>query len=351
MQVCLSTSNQDSLIHAWDIHSATLLGSFKSNQSDSICTDSKWILAPQKNSSLLHCWDISKAALAFKFVLPEELSRVALSHSGSYLAGAGVSGKIYFWDWNKGQLLHSFDAHFQSISSLLFTIDDAFLVSGGHDGLIHIWSLSCLSSPQPSTLSGHTLPITDITSSLLLSKDTRLFSSSMDKTCRIWDLNEKSCLLSLSFPQPLTCLTVDPLESVIYAGSVSGVIYSHPLYQKSGLGKWQSVSESSCLESPMEFIGHSESINSLSLDFDGTRLISASSDKSVRVWDAKSRQSLRTFEHHKGPVTDLFIMTCPIDLFNSSKTHQVNKSLSKYPSSSFSMPIYQKFTSLEDSRD
>lgn len=46
--------------------------------------------------------------------------------------------------WQKmstGALLTSYDAHYRAITCLAWTNDDAALVSGSEDALLHVWSL------------------------------------------------------------------------------------------------------------------------------------------------------------------------------------------------------------------
>jgi len=48
--------------------------------------------------------------------------------------------------------------------------------------------------------------------------------------------------------------------------------------------------------------GHGSSVASVAFSPDNTHFVSASSDKSVKVWDAGSRQCLHTFYEHKDQV-------------------------------------------------
>ena len=63
-------------------------------------------------------------------------------------------------------------------------------------------------------------------------------------------------------------------------------------------------------------------MTSLALSFDGSLLISASEDGNCTVWDVISRQPLRKFESHKGPITHVSCILRPSELVtgNSSNT-------------------------------
>ena len=51
--------------------------------------------------------------------------------------------------------------------------------------------------------------------------------------------------------------------------------------------------------------GHTSAVNSVAFSADGDRLASASSDKTVRVWDAKTGQLLHTLDGHTSYVTSV----------------------------------------------
>jgi WD40 repeat protein len=49
--------------------------------------------------------------------------------------------------------------------------------------------------------------------------------------------------------------------------------------------------------------GHSGEVSSVAFSSDGTKVVSGSWDKTVRVWDVASGEVLHTLEAHSSPVT------------------------------------------------
>src|SRR5262245_50855594 len=52
-------------------------------------------------------------------------------------------------------------------------------------------------------------------------------------------------------------------------------------------------------------LGHTERVTSVAVSDDGSRIISGSNDKTVKLWDGASGALLRTFYGHAGPVTSV----------------------------------------------
>lgn len=128
-EVAVTSSSADSLVYIWDLRSGAILGSLKGNKSDARTTAtlpipahsggtlfSSGFLAAQNDRALVHVWNWTKVStysislhallntyanrqgqLHAKFVLPEKLSSLAISHSGLYCVGGGQSGRVYIW--------------------------------------------------------------------------------------------------------------------------------------------------------------------------------------------------------------------------------------------------------------
>ena len=61
----------------------------------------------------------------------------------------------------------------------------------------------------------------------------------------------------------------------------------------------QDVSKFKCLKT---LEGHSHEVISVAYSPDGTKIISGSKDKTIKIWDANTGQCLKTLEGHTGTV-------------------------------------------------
>ena len=131
---------------------------------------------------------------------------VVLSPSGNVLASGSTSGLVTLWrifdiivvdEANAvngmarvsrtitGNLLHNLSGHTGWVNNLDFSTDGRFLVSGGEDGTVMLWSVED-GTPGP-VLTGHSGPVTAVD----ISPDDRLIASgSEDGTVRLWIMEE-----------------------------------------------------------------------------------------------------------------------------------------------------------------
>ncbi|KAJ8327286.1 Pre-rRNA-processing protein ipi3 [Batrachochytrium dendrobatidis] len=394
-EVAISTSLKDSSIHIWDIRNGALLSTLKGNTSMPLATDimfaignhytaattatssnsgmvdasegynghingpgnrptipsanlNGWmlpslIISAQSDRATLNTWSLGKAQPILKSVIPEKLACVCISNSGRYCLGGGFSGRLYLWEIATGNMLRMFDAHYKPVTVVRFTADDALMISGGEDAMIHLWLLADVLDEsidhqelpvKLKSLKGHTLPIADLVCGLTPSTQTRCFTASLDKTCRIWDLNTGCCLVTILFPRPLTCIQVNSLETTIYAASIDGLVRSVNLYTTS-TGALHALSEGDIRDAdtePCVFRGHRAAVTSLSLSMDETLLVTGSNDGDCVVWDTVTRQALRTFKAHKEPVSNVKIVFRPPSVTNpDAHCHTLVQAFKRFP--------------------
>ena len=71
------------------------------------------------------------------------------------------------------------------------------------------------------TYNDHALPITNVK----ISMTGRLYSCSLDRTCKVYDIQSGISLFSLLYPVSLMSLAFDPLESQLFVGGNDGRIF------------------------------------------------------------------------------------------------------------------------------
>jgi WD40 repeat protein len=66
---------------------------------------------------------------------------VAFSPDGRLALSGGADGLIHVWSVDSGAEVHTFEGHEGTVSSVRFLADGRRIVSGGEDRTIRIWKL------------------------------------------------------------------------------------------------------------------------------------------------------------------------------------------------------------------
>ncbi|OLL23080.1 Pre-rRNA-processing protein IPI3 [Neolecta irregularis DAH-3] len=353
--ILTATLAQDAHIAVHNLHTSSHVATFRGNTSGhhSLFVTDDHVISAQQDKALLNVYRWNKEAIDQKIILPEKLSVLAVSHNWTWIAGGSASGKIYLWENGSGNLMFVRDAHYQPVSKLVFSSDDALLFSGSQDSSINAWwidQLVDLSSDQdeirPATSwTAHNLPITDIKIGAGPYVSARSFTASVDQTVKVnlslklvnltlfqvWELADFTLLTTIVLPEIPTCLDIDPAERAIYAGCRDGVIRQIDLYHRSrsdGLASCHAVGGNGSIVSGAqlsirEFKAHSSEITSICLSFDATLLASGDHDGQVYVWDVPTRQVVRKLKSHKGPVTFLSVFLQTEQMVNCKGENQM----------------------------
>lgn len=237
-----------------------------------------------------------------------------------FLVGGTSSGRLMVWLIGTGSLLVSFEAHYKRVTSLLFTDDDAWLLSAGDDGTIAVWDWADMlaaarstgTRPQPqASWSDHALGVTALHCGAG-GTAARVYSASHDRTVRVWDLSCLMQLAAISLPSALTAVCADPQESTLLAGGADGVVYLLDLAPKATA----LLDPASAAQRALR--GHSQRVSALACSLDGALALSGSDDGTVIVWDLRSFQSVRVFSDHAAPVSNVRVLLRPRDVFGEA---------------------------------
>jgi hypothetical protein len=146
----------------------------------------------------------------------------------------------------------------------------------------------------------------------------RIFSTSLDQTCKIWEFGSANCLYSVVVPAAATAVTTDLVDNKLYIGTDDGGICPVELNAAAAAASSavlrtlsQQDSDAAAVAGTEQFVGHTSYITGLCTTSDGTLLVSSSHDGDVRVWDVSSGQCLRVINVHKGGVSALLMIPYP----------------------------------------
>ncbi|KAG0360104.1 WD40-repeat-containing domain protein [Gamsiella multidivaricata] len=365
VELALTSSSDvgDGTTYLWNLHTGSMLGSFKQNitplQSMALVNNPRNLgsifLSAQAEKGMMHVYNFQKDQVYMKFPLPDKIVCLTVSSRGTYCAGGTESGRIHIWEIATGILHRTFDAHYKKVTVLRFSSDDTVMFSGSEDAVVHVWMLNSLlddsftDSPAPHySWTDHTLSITDIQCGIGRFHGARVLTSSLDHTCKLWDLSTGLLLTTFLFPTKILALALDPSERFFFAASgtpaatasaaneADYLIYQALLYKAKHTQQGYTTVEAVDGDSGLEQIGlggaqrngarggdlvmrgHHHPILRLALNFDGSALVSGDSKGHLMVWDVASRQMIRDIKQHKGAISSIHTLIQPADLYSNT---------------------------------
>jgi len=277
-------------------------------------------------------WDVYSGKEEFCFSgHTKPIQCLSISPDDSFLVSASWDGMMKVWNLKTKKSHVTIMGHEKSIRSVEFSPSGRQIVSTSVDCSVKLWGLD---GKEVNKLEGHTKPVNTCS----FSPDGRLLiSASEDKTIKVWDALGGRQKEVIRFPDPsqespINCCTVSSDGQTLYTGHgdclvrrwdiISGdqkitysghkrVVTSVVLVENpSGIRVLVSGSADGLLAFHQENTGrdlalvqaHKDNISSIALANDG-RVITASDDFTLRIWNSKTFKEVEVLRGHVGPVT------------------------------------------------
>jgi WD40 repeat protein len=237
-------------------------------------------LASASGDDHVRVWDLASGTLLRKLRCPivdwRLYARAAFDPKGTMLAAGGSDGLIRLWDDEREEPVATLAGHEGVAGDVTFRPDGTQLASGGVDKTVRLWDVAA--RKPAGVLRGHTGIVTRIS----YSADGRLLASaSEDKTVRLWDTATGEALAVLPHGSVVYGVAFNPSGTRLAAGCADNTIRLWDV----GVARRAGGKEARDAE-VAELRGHDAYVHAVDWSPDGTRLISASGDGTVRVWDS-----------------------------------------------------------------
>jgi periodic tryptophan protein 2 len=217
--------------------------------------------------SMIHSLNISEYAI----------DTVAFNSTGDWIAmGVAGAGQLLVWEWQSEQYIMKQQGHSNVMSSLTYSSDGNFLVTGSYDGKVKVWNV--INGFCILTFSEHTSGVT----SVAFSRNKKFFvSASLDGTVRAFDMLRYRNFRTLTAPRlvQFSCVAVDYSGEFVAAGA-QDVFDIHLWSMKHG--------------KLMEVLsGHEAPV--MSIDFSpnptSSALVSGAWDHEIKIWNCLETSS------------------------------------------------------------
>ncbi|XP_059822025.1 PWP2 small subunit processome component [Hypanus sabinus] len=233
-------------------------------------------------SGIFHLHELPEFNLIHSLSISDQrIESISINSSGDWIAfGSSGLGQLLVWEWQSESYVLKQQGHFNNMVTLSYSPDAQYIVTGGDDGKVKVWNTSsgfCI-----VTFSEHTSSVTAVTFN---STGFVVVSASLDGTVRAFDLHRYRNFRTFTSPRltQFFCLALDSSGEIVCAGSQD----SFEVFV------W-SMQSGRLLD---VLAGHEGPVSSLSFSPTQTILVSASWDKTVKLWDMadswKTKETLR----------------------------------------------------------
>ena len=269
------------------------------------------LVAGRRGASVLD----SNGLLLANLPHPAMVQRAAFNPAGTLVATAGADGDARVWRVS-GTLLHVLGGHRGRVFDVAFSRLSSFLVTAGSDGTARVWRP--LAGTQVATMPGHG---NFVTRARFVANEDSLVTTSADAIARTWKADVGSLRIAFAGHAGEVGAAALVDRDRLVTGGQDGTLRLWKANLASELqpapgrpAPMPTIDPRATIEGDtvqlrldgrtVELKGHTGEVVTVEVSADGSRVVTASKDRTARIWDAATGGLLRVLSGHSGAVFD-----------------------------------------------
>jgi eukaryotic-like serine/threonine-protein kinase len=302
----------DKIVEIWDVASRKKIGVFRGHSRGVYCPafspDGRW-LATGGMDRTIRIWDVATGYERHTIYGHKGyVMGLAFSPDGSLLASASEDRSAKIWELSSGREKATFHGHKDFVQSVAFRPGGGEIATGSVDGSAKVWNLR---TSHPVVFEGHSTWVVRLA---VRSDGRRAFSEPWEHLrakgdgTRIWDPvtgEDDPRLAGTQFKDLGPDYIPGAAEEQVVATSPDGKLVARavdvgPRRVSFFPGDSVEVRESGSGRVLYTLVGHTSHVMCLMFSPDGRRIVTASDDRTIKMWDTATGLEVFTLRGHTG---------------------------------------------------
>lgn len=232
-------------------------------------------------------WDIQTETIVHEFTgdFPEQIAFLGYSPDGKTIISSFNDNSVRGWDVKTGKQTITMYGHRDKVIAASFSPDCKHLATLSLDSTVRIWNLDIQQSEH--IFKGNK----GIFTSILYSPDGQhIISSSEDNSIKKWNASTCEYMETIQECQ-------DDVSSLALDSKGTMIVYK--------TGPFIGLCELSTEHDNM-VLRHQAAVNSIAYDVEGEKIVSASWDETIKIWDSKTHKELLSIQNTPSAISAVY---------------------------------------------